>query len=219
VSTYAPGILARGPWRPDQVAVRWRDEVYEPAEDRTAAADRAIAALQDRGSPAHDGVSARMAGFRSDEGGLHVELQPMRWSLRLDADDALGALSVLCVVRGADGSWLAGRRAPWVATWAGRWSLGAGGAVDVGENPAHALARELTEEWSVAPERLAVEALVLLPNRMAMLIGQAWLAEGASVTRDQEHDRHAWWPPEPARWPPEASGELRRMAALLDAPS
>jgi 8-oxo-dGTP diphosphatase len=217
VSSHSPGILARGPWRPDQVAAHWREEVYEPAADRTRAADRAIAALQDRGSPAYDGVSARMAAFRCDDRGLCVELQPMRWSLRLDADDALGALSVLCVVRSADGRWLAGRRAPWVATWAGRWALGAGGAVDVGENPADSLARELEEEWSVVPERLAVEALVLLPNRMAMLIGQAWLAADARVVRDHEHDRHAWWPADPAAWPAEASFELRRMVELLDA--
>ena len=66
-----------------------------------------------------------------------------------------GALSVLCVVRDADGRWLAGRRAEWVATWAGVWALGAGGVVDAGEDPALALARELAEEWSVEPERLA----------------------------------------------------------------
>src|SRR4051812_6799766 len=131
VSSYAPGILARGPWHTGQVAVRWRDDRYEPAAERTAAADRAIAALEDRGSPAYDGLAARLAGYRGDEDGLTVELQPMRWSLRLAGDDALGAVSVLCVVRSADGRWLAGRRAAWVATWAGRWALGAGGAVEV----------------------------------------------------------------------------------------
>ena len=78
----------------------------------------------------------------------------MRWALRLVGDDALGSLSVLCAVRSADGRWLAGRRADWVATWAGRWALGAGGAVEVGEDPVETLARELEEEWSVVPERL-----------------------------------------------------------------
>ena len=67
-------------------------------------------------------------------------------------------------MRAADGRWLAGRRADWVATWAGRWALGAGGAVEVGEDPVAALARELEEEWSVVPERLSVEALVCLPE-------------------------------------------------------
>ena len=79
------------------------------------------------------------------------------------------------------------------------WALGAGGAVDAGEDPARALARELEEEWGVEPERLAVEALIATPSDMTMLIGQAWLAPGAEVTRDHEHDAHAWWPPDPAR--------------------
>jgi 8-oxo-dGTP diphosphatase len=218
VSPFPPGILARGPWSVDQVATCWRDDLFEPDPGRAAAADRAIAALEDRGSPAYDGLAARLVGYRSGEDGLRVDLQPMRWSLRLAGDDALGALSVLCVVRSADGSWLAGRRADWVATWAGRWALGAGGAVEVGENPAETLVRELEEEWSVVAERLAVEALVCLPNRLAMLIGQAWLPEGAEVTRDHEHDRHAWWPADPARWPEEAGGALRRMAEMLESP-
>jgi ADP-ribose pyrophosphatase YjhB (NUDIX family) len=211
---YPPGILARGPWPAERVASRWRGEMFEPAPEQASAADRAIAALQDRGSPAHDGVAARLAGYAVRDGGLELELQPMRWALRL-GDDAAGALSVLCVVRDADGRWLAGRRAAWVATWAGRWALGAGGAVDVDENPAAALARELDEEWSVAPERLAVEALVALPGDMVFLVGQAWLGAGAEVCRDPEHDAHAWWPRDPDAWPPEADPQLARMARLL----
>jgi ADP-ribose pyrophosphatase YjhB (NUDIX family) len=140
----------------------------------------------------------------------------MRWSLRLVREDASASLAALCVTRSADGRWLAGRRAGWVASWAGRWALGAGGAVEVGENPVETLARELDEEWSVTPERLTVEALVSLPNRLAMLIGQAWLPEGVEVTPDAEHDAHAWWPPDPADWPEEdADPALRRMASLL----
>jgi ADP-ribose pyrophosphatase YjhB (NUDIX family) len=216
VSSFAPGILARGPWSADQVATRWREERYEPGPELAAEADAAIAALHDRGSPSHDGWAARLAAFESAGRGLTVELQPMRWALRLVGTDASGSLSVLCAARAADGRWLAGRRADWVATWAGRWALGAGGAVEVGEDPVEALGRELEEEWSVVPERLTVEALVSLPNRSAMLVGQAWLPDGAEVTRDPEHDEHAWWPADPAAWPDEAAGELRRMALLLE---
>jgi 8-oxo-dGTP diphosphatase len=212
-----PGILARGPWETDEVEVRWREDRYEPDPALAARADAAIAELEDRGSPSHDGLAARLAAYETGAGGLSVELQPMRWALRLTGEDALGSLSVLCAARAADGSWLAGRRAAWVATWAGRWALGAGGAVEVGEDPVGALARELEEEWSVVPERLSVEALVCLPNRMAMLIGQAWLPDGAEVTRDDEHDEHAWWPADPAAWPPEAHEQLRNMALLLEA--
>ena len=211
-----PGILARGPWQTDQVATRWREDRFEPRSELVAQADAAIAELQGRGSPSYDGLAARLAGFESVDGGLTVELQPMRWSLRLIGEDALGSLSVLCAVRSCDGRWLAGRRADWVATWAGRWALGAGGAVEVGEDPVGALARELEEEWSVTPERLTVEALVSLPNRLAMLIGLAWLPEGVEVTPDAEHDAHAWWPRDPADWPEEdADPALRRMASLL----
>jgi ADP-ribose pyrophosphatase YjhB (NUDIX family) len=211
-----PGILARGPWPAGQVAARWREEPFAAGPDQEAAADAAIAALADRGSPAHDGLAARLADYRSSGGGLELELQPMRWSLRLLPAGADGALSVLCVVRDADGRWLAGRRAGWVATWAGRWALGAGGTVEVGEDPVEALARELEEEWAVRPERLAVEALVRLPSGMVMLIGQAWLGTDPEVRRDPEHDEHAWWPADPGEWPHEASRELRLMAGLID---
>ena len=118
----------------------------------------------------------------------------------------------------ADGRWLAGRRAPWVSSWAGRWALGAGGAVDLGENPADTLVRELGEEWDVSPEHVRGEALVRLPHRLVMFVGQAWLTEGAeeSVSPDSEHDAYAWWPRDIGRWPDEAAEPLRRMASLLD---
>jgi 8-oxo-dGTP diphosphatase len=196
------------------VSVRWLEDSFEPDAGQSADADRAIAELEDRGSPSHDGLAARLCSFEADAEALRLELQPMRWAVRL-GEDAAASLSVLCVVRDTTGRWLAGRRAPWVATWAGRWALGAGGSVEVGEDPVEALARELEEEWAVWPERLAVEALVSLPSGMVMLVGQAWLPEGAEVERDAEHDAHAWWPAEPADWPGEADPVLRHMATLL----
>jgi 8-oxo-dGTP diphosphatase len=212
----APGLLARGPWRPDQVAARWRDEEFVPGEEAAAPSDPAIADLRERGSPSHDGLSARLADYDAAGGRLELELQPMRWSLRL-GENASQALASLCVTRAADGRWLAGRRAAWVATWAGRWALGAGGAVEVGENPAETLARELDEEWSVAPQRLSVEALVRIPSGLVLFVGVAWLPDGAEVTPDDEHDAFAWWPAEVERWPDEADTPLRAMGALLAA--
>ena len=212
--SYPPGILARGPWPADRVSFRWSETPFVPPPEQAAEADRAIAALRGRGSPAHDGVGARLARFDADDGALDLELEEMRWALRL-IGDASGALSVLCVVRDHEGRWLAGRRAQWVASWAGVWALGAGGAVDAGEDPALALGRELQEEWSVEPERIQVEALLATPGDMTMLIGQAWLAAGAEVTRDPEHDAHAWWPSDPADWPDDAHPQLQRMATLL----
>ena len=163
VAHYAE-ILARGPWAPADVTISWRSEPFEPDAAASAEADRLLEQLRERGSPSHDGLAARMVSFEQTPAGLRLELQPIRWALRLLADDAGASISALCVVRDAAGSWLAGRRAGWVASWAGRWALGAGGAVEVDENPADTLARELEEEWSVRPERLQVEALIRSPT-------------------------------------------------------
>ena len=213
-----PGILARGPWPVDAVRASWRDEHYVAPAATTAAADAAIQRLQDRGSPSHDGLAARFVGHEvAGDGTLHLDLQPVRWAPRLVEDDASQSLAALCVIRDADGRWLAGRRAPWLSTWAGRWALGAGGAVDLGESPADTLTRELAEEWALTAERVQGEALVLLPHLMVMFIGQAWVAAGSQVTMDHEHDAHAWWPRDVDEWPEEAGSTLRHMAKLLDA--
>jgi ADP-ribose pyrophosphatase YjhB (NUDIX family) len=208
-------LLARGPWTPEQVTAAWREDPFEPAAAATAAADDALAALRERGSPSHDGLAARLVDFEQRDELLHLELQPARWSLRLTGDQATRSVSVLCVVRDAGGRWLAGRRAPWLASWTGRWTLGAAGAVEVGEQPVDAMTRELEEEWSVAPEQLSVEALAGTPNGLVFLVGMAWLPDGAEAIPDDEHDAHAWWPADVARWPAEADETVRRMAALL----
>ncbi|HEX5901146.1 MAG TPA: NUDIX hydrolase [Solirubrobacteraceae bacterium] len=210
-----PALLARGPWRPDEIEVHWSDDHYDPPPARAEAADAAIAALRDRGSPSHDGLSARLVAHEQHDGHLTLHLQPLRWALRLVEGDASLSVAALCVTRSADGRWLAGRRAPWLSSWPGRWALGAGGAVDVGESPVDTLTRELREEWSVTAERVQVEALVRLPHRLVMLVGQAWLPAGAEVTPDHEHDAHAWWPAAIDEWPQEADEPLRRMAGLL----
>jgi 8-oxo-dGTP diphosphatase len=216
-NTEPPEILARGPWPLEQVKTHWRDEHFEPSAEHTLLADAAISELQQRGSPSHDGVAARLVDYRQDSEGLALELQPLRWGLRLVPGDASASVAAMCVTRSADGRWLAGRRASWVASWAGRWALGAGGAVDLGESPADTLLRELREEWSVSPEHVRGEALLRLPHQMVMFVGQAWLAEGAEneVSADAEHDAFAWWPREIDEWPAEAGEILPRMARWL----
>ena len=215
--TERPAVLARGPWRPDQVDVHWREQVYEPPADVERLADEAVTDLRERGSPAHDGMATRLAGWEVEPGRLRLVLQPARWALRLVEDEAARSLTALCVVRAADGRWLAGRRAGWVSTWANRWALGAGGAVDLGESPADTLARELREEWQLEPERLTVEALVALPNGVAMLVGMATVSNTCDPVPDAEHDEWAWWPADVGRWPSEADERLCLMARLLDA--
>jgi NADH pyrophosphatase NudC (nudix superfamily) len=90
--------------------------------------------------------------------------------------------------------------------------------VDPGENPAHTLARELREEWSVSAERITVEALVCLPQQLVLMLGLAWLADGAEVVPEAEHDEFAWWPAEVDHWPVEADEPLRQTARMLAGP-
>ncbi len=215
----APAILARGHWPAERVRAHWREEHYEPPEHHAEAADAAIAALRERGSPSHDGLAGRLVGHAEEGDDLLVELQPVRWALRLVQGDASHSVAALTVTRAADGRWLAGRRARWLASWPGRWALGAGGAVDMGESPAETLSRELLEEWAVKADSLTVEALVRLPQRLIMVIGLAWLPDGAEIEMDDEHDEHAWWPADVADWPAEATEPLRQMATLLAAGS
>jgi ADP-ribose pyrophosphatase YjhB (NUDIX family) len=210
-------LLARGPWEPRRVESLWRADRWQPPLEVERSADAAVDALRERGSPAHDGPAARLAGWRQDADSLTLELQPVRWALRLvDAPEA-NSLTAMCVVRSEDGRWLAGRRAGWLASWPNRWALGAGGAVEVDENPALTLSRELEEEWQLVPTELSVEALAALPWGLIALVGLATVAADAEPVPDAEHDEFAWWPADVARWPGEADERLRRMARLLAA--
>jgi 8-oxo-dGTP diphosphatase len=209
------GILARGPWQSDQVEARWLDDTFEPPAEVLREADAAVDGLRERGSPAHDGMATRLAGWREEDGRLLLDLQPMRWAVRLVEGNACDSLTALCAVRTEDGRWLAGRRAAWVSTWAGRWALGAGGAVDLGEGPAQTLSRELDEEWQLEPDSLSVEALLGLPNGVVMVVGLATVPDAAEPVPDDEHDEWAWWPADVDAWPAEADERLKLMARLL----
>src|SRR3954469_15552914 len=210
-----PELLAVGPWRPDQVETSWRDDPWQPPAELERRADEKIGKLRERGSPAHDGLAARLSGYGGGADRLALELQPVRWALRLiDAREAR-SLTALCVVRSEDGHWLAGRRASWLATWANRWALGAGGAVEVGEDPALTLTRELEEEWQLGPDELTVEALAALPTGLIAIVGLATVADDVQPVPDAEHDEFAWWPADVTRWPDDADDRLRRMAMVL----
>ena len=177
---------------------------------------------QDRGRGRGDPrpAGSRLAEPRRRRGAARRLPPGRRGHLDRSATAALGAqagggrrlaqLAALCVTRSADGRWLAGRRAPWVSSWAGRWALGAGGAVDLGESPADTLVRELEEEWAVAPSACGRGA-DSLPHQLVMFVGQAWIAEGADerVRPDDEHDAFAWWP----RGDRRLAGRGRRGAA------
>jgi 8-oxo-dGTP diphosphatase len=214
----SPNVLARGPWRPEQVSVTWSDQPWEAPPELEREADVAVEALKRRSSPSHDGLAARLAGWRDENGRLELDLQPARWALRLVDDPDTHAMTAMCLVRDADGRWLAGRRAEWLASWAGRWALGAGGSVEVGENPAETLTRELEEEWQLVPETMSVEALVTMPSGLAALVGLATVPACARAVPDAEHDELAWWPADVDEWPPEADVRLRFLARWLVQP-
>src|SRR4051812_31292616 len=78
----SPAILARGHWPAERVRATWREEHYEPPEEHADAADAAIEALRERGSPSHDGLAARLVGHAEEGDVLTLELQPVRWALR-----------------------------------------------------------------------------------------------------------------------------------------
>ena len=122
MTRFRSGLLAAGPWWPEQVEAHWRDEPYEPPPEIERQADAAVEQLRERGSPTHDGMATRLVDWRAEGGRLQLELQPVRWALRLLEGGASDSLTALCVVRSADGRWLAGRRAGWVSVWAGRWA-------------------------------------------------------------------------------------------------
>src|SRR6478736_3703985 len=85
----APAILARGPWAPDHVEARWSDEHYAPPPDRAEAADAALA--------------ARLVRHEETDGRLLLDLQPVRWALRLVEGDASCSVAAMCLARDSAG--------------------------------------------------------------------------------------------------------------------
>ena len=190
-----PALLARGPWRPTRSrptgatsTTRRRRRARRrptPRSPRCAtAARRATTAWPPASWPT-----------RSTTAGSRLDLQPLRWALRLVEGDASLSVAALCLTRDSRGP-LAGRpaRATWLSSWAGRWALGAGGAVDVGESPVDTLDPRAREEWSVAPERVRGRGAGAPPARPGDVRRPGVAARGAEVTPDHEHDAYAWWP-------------------------
>ena len=75
----------------------------------------------------------------------------------------------------------------------------------------------VNEEWKLEPRNLSVEALVGLPNGMAMVVGLATVADSSEPVPDAEHDEWEWWDPDPDRWPEHADDRVRLMGRLLAA--
>ena len=79
----------------------------------------------------------------------------------------------------ADGRWLAGRRAAWLATWAGRWALGAAARSRSTRTRPTRWPASCRRSGRSTPERLTRRgAACALPTGIVMLVGQAWLRRG-----------------------------------------
>ena len=199
---------------PEQVGTRAGARTPSSRRPSTRAPPtRAIAELRTAARPATTASPRGSPASSADDGGLELELQPMRWALRLVATTPAASLAALCV-----------RATPTAAGWPGAARRGSRPGPAAGRSAPAARSRSArtrprrsrascTRSGRSRPSALAVEALVALPNRLVMLVGQAWLARGRrGRRRDHEHDEHAWWPRRLDAWPEEADPALRRMA-------
>jgi 8-oxo-dGTP diphosphatase len=182
-----------------------------------SAADVALADLAARGSPSHDSMAARVTAADGRDGVLTLELQPVRWSLRLVDGGAAQSLFVHCLIRDGGGRWLAGRRAPWLAVLPGAWHLGAAGSVSAGDDPIATMRQELDEEWQLRAERLTVAAVLSEPSERTVLLGVAEVAAGEEPRSNDEHDEWNWWPADRQDWPAEAPDAMHAVASLAQA--
>ena len=160
------------------------------------------------------------AGYTTPATGLELELQPMRWCLRLvERATRSSSISVLCVVRDADGPLARGP-----ARGLGR---DAGPAAGRSARAARSRSARTRSRPSPASSRRSGPSRpsasrsrrsCACPTARRCSSGRPGCAEGAEVVRDPEHDAHAWWPAEIRRaGPTEADPALRRMARLLSA--
>ena len=147
----APALLARGPWAAEQVRAVWRDEAFvaEGAQGRRRRRRDRRAARPRLAQPRRRRRAAGRLSTDAD-GALRARAAAAALGAAPRRGRRVASRWPRCASRAtAEGRWLAGRRAAWLSSWAGRWALGAGGAVDVGESPFDTLTRELREEWSV----------------------------------------------------------------------
>ena len=199
------------------MTVRWREDCFEPPP-RAGRGRRPRDRRARRARLAHPRRPRRAARRLARPGATGSSSSCSRCAGRCGSSITPSALA-LGAVRRALAPTAAGSPAgapTWVATWAGRWALGAGGAVEVGEDPVETLARELQEEWAVEPERLAVEALVVLPNRA----GDARRPGVAARRAPRSCATTSTTPtpggrPTPRAWPDEAEPSLLRLGTLL----
>ena len=212
-----PGILARGRWALEQVEAAWLATPYEPPARATDAADAAISALRERGSPAHDGLSARLVVLRRRRpSASRLELEPIRWALRLDRTrrvaerrrDVRGARQRRPLARGAS----RGLARDLVGPLGARRRRRRRGRREPG---AHARARAARGMVGHAPSGSRSRRSCASPSSSSCCSAWPGSRTAREVVPDEEHDEFAWWPAEVDDWPAEADEPLRAMATML----
>ena len=205
----------RGRWR-TSTRTGWRSTSFRPPPRRSRPTGRSRSSTT-AALPATTGWRPGSSASASRDAGISIEMQPLRWALRLVGEDASQSMAALCVTRAADGRWLAGRRAPWVASWAG--PLGA----------RRRRRGRRRREPRRDPRARAPGGVVGRPRAGSRRGAPAPAAPAGDVRRpgvarrgrrsrkstpDHEHDEYAWWPSDIDEWP--AEGEtLATMARWL----
>ena len=153
--TAGPGILARGPWAPDDVERALARGAVRAAPAATEAADAALDELRERGSPSHDGLAARLPSLRGRRRPprARAAADPLGAAAARTATPRRACRRSASCARPTAAGWPDAARPGWrPGPGAGR--SGPAARSSVGENPADTLVRELREEWSVTPERI-----------------------------------------------------------------
>ena len=209
------GILARGPWEPDQVDVRWQADAFEPAPGATEAADARSTRCAGAARPATTGWPRRLVDFRADGSGLTLELQPARWALRLVPEFA--ARACRCCAWSATPT-VAGSPAAVPAGW--RRGPGAGRSAPPDRSRSTRTRRTRCAESSPRSGRCRRSGSGSRRSWCSRARWRCWSGRrgcptAPTVSPDDEHDAFAWWPADVEQWPAEADEPLRRVAELL----
>ncbi len=198
--------------------IRVVDEPFVPAGLPADEVDRRWSALCAANPRLHDGRLLHVLGVhRNGAGGatIHVvEIAYRYYAINVadgDVDTGARPLGVKGVTKrigasNASAEILVGRRAPWVASDAGKWELAPGGAVEPGSTPDAIVRDELHDETGLVVPASAVTALAIAFDPSA----RSWeIVYRLRIDADEhrvpagngEYDELRWWPVEDA--PPE----------------
>ena len=181
----SPAILARGHWPAERVRARWLEQHYEPPEDYSEAADAAITALRERGSPAMTGCPR--GSSRMPRQGDELVLEPLQRRRRcarprrcVDFDGGVGvdARRELPLARGPP-------RCRGLVVLARTLGARRRGRRRIRESRSTCSPASCARSGRSRPSASAARPSCGFPT-LVMFVGLAWLPEGAEIQRDDE---------------------------------